>query len=1842
MKLNDHIFNVANSGQAIGVNKACGRVTIDPDWQLHSTDPIYAGSPRGPFRYYQSDPSGATPTPVTIEIELPNIKTINVDRSMSQDIGTCKIAMYNQWHDGNAGMIPESLTQLGKPGYFWPERGGDQYSQELWNQQPSVGALQKDGTVDEGFEWTNAIVPNALIRTYQGYGGHDLSIDEAISQGKIMLTGVWLIDSISAGTEGMLNIDCRDIGRLLLEQTVYPPLIPDYLYPLEYFPAGTSGFDSPWGARPSMVDDLNTTQAAYSEERCFYKEASSDVSVAGGVLGGNVPIGTATEKHLPSHAADGNLKDYAWSKASLNATGSDNQAYWEFWVGNTLRDAQTMTYKPEIQQQNEYWGMDVEPNGNFGLESAYNNIVLGPGTDRRVLPSGSSYKVNGATLTMQTDGNLVLTHGKAEGSALTSPGTTPWQNPTGRRTAWQTNTAGNPGAYAIMQTDGNFVVYSTSGRALWDSKTYGHPDAILVLQWDHNLVIYSPLPPSDDRWGANKPPSKITLGGSGVSGVVNSTAIWNSWTHISIAATGEKPKAVESVSFTPWAGGSMAYVSVWDLETGAWAKSTLESPIPGSYNIDYVGKISIPTCSPESNMENEVTITLPRAIHTNRIRITLLATSDSVTGSPSSWHFSGAPDPITGGQYRCGLRSVYCRVSGARASAYAGDPTALMWTYAFDAHPTRGYWVTDSNGVVYGFGDAADYDSTTFGSPDIATAGPWVQSSLLFKQNTQAPTNYYKEIWANAWPVDSVWRKWYSIFFPPQMPGYQDMWGNPNINPWPDPDAYWITDYDGADADSYADSERWFRRTITINTGVGGSAVLHWTADNESDFFFNRVGEPLRVQDSQKTNDWRVGFSKTLKDPVTGSTTLSGVYELTWRVKNYAALDPSTFGSKNPASLIWCLLKNDQKYAVSNSATLVSAYGNFLVDMVSTPSGEGYWLLDRYGRIYNYGDAAHYGDMVIDRLDQVIDVNKQKWNYSGDNGISFGLSGRQAISIARTPTGNGYWVMYTHGNVYGFGDARYAQTAEDLAIGQVQTYKGYYDATRKYTPGNVVSYKLGTATKYWSKKDYPVGVPDAGNAPAAGSYWTDITDYFFPSAYSAGISYPPLSVVYYNSGSAKGYWRRKDYDLGSGRVPAEGDRWESLTLLPGTHITLQSESHLPVSSSGWPTKLPARVGPMTGPMISQPIPYTFKMPNRGTELGYKLTNFPSSSYATARRGTALCAHPTQLGFWVTDGSGQVWPIGDCEFFGEIDKRTYDKGSTSSFSMELFDWVTSMESTKTGNGYWLAVGSGKIAAFGDARNQGPIDIYEKNPQLNAWGGLNDVAYTDDYGNDWTRERNSIWGLRRDADGKGFWILQANGGVHGYDAQDWGKPGHYGFSGYRWHDGNIDDYSDIVKDLAAWCGFTAYSESEPDTNTEFKKRPPVWGNIERTGIFSDSRLPGDRWDRRTALDCINQVKQIVGYNFFIDDSGGIRFESPNWWQAGNFDENGGQIAVIYDENNNWERVLKPAINEVQTIRERTNVTAGTFTITYDGQTTTPIAHNATATTVQAALIALSNLNVGDVVVTGGIVTTTPLTLTFGGSLAGTNIAAVTVDIKSLTGTLTVASESWQEFLDREGAENFIPEVHEGVNMMGYSATLDGSSYVSEIIIGADQPDFRTPNAQNSFVRFIPENSVSSIRLDSNGQEVPALRNINRVAAWVDNYFINPEEQRTMAELINLQIWFNQRIGSISMVGNPNIGMNDQIRVVERNTSETYIHYVRGVSSSMDLDTGSYVMNLSTNRLGDDSNWVITTGEDATPSYNPMTQIQISETVSRWQEGLGRGVPPSSNGSTEPTFTGSFIRR
>jgi hypothetical protein len=93
-----------------------------------------------------------------------------------------------------------------------------------------------------------------------------------------------------------------------------------------------------------------------------------------------------------------------------------------------------------------------------------------------------------------------------------------------------------------------------------------------------------------------------------------------------------------------------------------------------------------------------------------------------------------------------------------------------------------------------------------------------------------------------------------------------------------------------------------------------------------------------------------------------------------------------------------------------------------------------------------------------------------------------------------------------------------------------------------------------------------------------------------------------------------------------------------------------------------------------------------------------------------------------------------------------------------------------------------------------------------------------------------------------------------------------------------------------------------------------------------------------------------------------------------------------------------------NEVQTLTEGGSGLTS-FTVTFGGQTTASIAAAATAAQVQAALEALSTVGVGNVTVTGSA--GGPYTVTFQGTLAGTDTAAMTTTPTGGTGTVTVAT-------------------------------------------------------------------------------------------------------------------------------------------------------------------------------------------------------------------------------------------
>lgn len=1219
MRVNKKIFDLIDTGRFIGSNRPSGRVTVEPDFMLKMTIPTYGDTLRGPYRYY------VDAADTRVEVEVPQIKSIQIDRSLSQDIATCKIVMYNQFHNGNS-IMPELASQLGKPGYFWPRRGESSESNLLWNQTAATGATLRDGTVDDNFEWTNVLIPNALLRTYSGYGGHDLSIDGALAADNIMMTGVWLIDRISGGTDGTILVECRDVGRLLLEQIVFPPLVPDSLYPLEYFPPGKSAFDSSFGAKPVT----GVGMASISEVRLIYDNSSfGSGSIAG---------------HYASESADMNRDNFSWSPAWTSPTAESSYHWWQY----------------------------------------------------------------------------------------------------------------------------------------------------------------------------------------------------------RFSVTGADTQVIDAVSFRPWAGGYTAYVSVYSA--GAWQGSETV-PQVGAGNIPYLKKIQVPYNIPDG-FEEEVTVQLDAPVTAQYVRITL----------GPSYYYSGVSDG-SGDYYRSGLRTAIAQRTGSKVPDYYAPFDQVLWTFAMASHPIRGYWVADDDGWVYGFGDAADYDSSTYGAVPL---------------------------------------------------GY--------------------------------------------SAGIGGHNNIH------------------------------------------------------------------------------------------------------LVAIAAHPSGKGYWALANTGQVYSYGAATNHGEYYV--------------------GVHAYMDGAYATDIAATHTGNGYWVSFSDGSIYGFGDA---------------------------TP--------------------------------------------------------------------------------------------SYTYLPFTAITNYMINHGPRFLYLYPAANP---------------------------VGFEVRYAASSAYSYSRRCTSIVGHPTKMGFWATDGSGQVFPYGACEFFGELNYRTYNQGGSNEFKLNPSEWAVTIECTQSGNGYWLMFNSGHIAAYGDAINQGTAFIYEGNSQLGALP----ISSADQ---DWSFFRALAWNIARDPDGSGFWVLIADGSVMGYNADFWGQPSWKNRVGYRWHDGNAKDRSEIVKDLLAWSGFTYYDSSDPgssgtyatmasgatgsapwnissgvytlalqldgnlvlykgllavyDSNTaghttqvtmktngdlvvteggvtlwssgtwmypgaslrlyaagqlaiadsdgeiirvlysseEEDARPPVLGNIESTGVPTTTVLQGDKWDKRTVIDCINELKQSVGYDFRIDEEGLPQFHSPNFWQAGNNSIAGTRLFAKYEVDGSWSMV-----------------------------------------------------NEGDA-----------------------------------------------------GAEPFIPELHEAVNLINYQASLDGEALRSEIIIGSDLPDKNDPS-KTKYVRFIPPSATEEVR-----PGIPALRGINRPAAWVNTSFDKETENLLMAELISLRIWFSQRIGSATIAGNPGLSLGDQVRMIERNTSETYIHLINSISSTLDLDSGSYQMQINTSWLGDANDWVITSNN----TYNPITHIGVSERVDRWQLALERGLAFHGDGTSIATLNGGF---
>jgi hypothetical protein len=114
-----------------------------------------------------------------------------------------------------------------------------------------------------------------------------------------------------------------------------------------------------------------------------------------------------------------------------------------------------------------------------------------------------------------------------------------------------------------------------------------------------------------------------------------------------------------------------------------------------------------------------------------------------------------------------------------------------------------------------------------------------------------------------------------------------------------------------------------------------------------------------------------------------------------------------------------------------------------------------------------------------------------------------------------------------------------------------------------------------------------------------------------------------------------------------------------------------------------------------------------------------------------------------------------------------------------------------------------------------------------------------------------------------------------------------------------------------------------------------------------------------------------------------------------------------------------------NELQHIAN-TGSTSGTFTITFDGQTTAVISRGATAADVRDALFALSNIGPADVRVYGGALGTNAVYVEFRGQYAGVNVPAMTLGGTTTSMTVTTDQVGGSPSSSFTTVIEFLPEL------------------------------------------------------------------------------------------------------------------------------------------------------------------------------------------------------------------------
>ena len=184
--------------------------------------------------------------------------------------------------------------------------------------------------------------------------------------------------------------------------------------------------------------------------------------------------------------------------------------------------------------------------------------------------------------------------------------------------------------------------------------------------------------------------------------------------------------------------------------------------------------------------------------------------------------------------------------------------------------------------------------------------------------------------------------------------------------------------------------------------------------------------------------------------------------------------------------------------------------------IASTPSGDGYWLVDSSGAVHPHGGAQSYGSMdgiplnaPINHLVPTPD-GKGYWMVAADGGIfSFGdarflgsMGGQHlnapVVDLAPTSDGGGYWLVASDGGIFAFGNAKFlgsmgGQHLNRPVVGMANDPKGlgYWMVA---TDGGIFAF--GAAGFFGSTGAISLNLPVNGmsSTPSGTGYWMVASD----------------------------------------------------------------------------------------------------------------------------------------------------------------------------------------------------------------------------------------------------------------------------------------------------------------------------------------------------------------------------------------------------------------------------------------------------------------------------------------------------------------------------------------------------------------------------------------------------------------------------------------------------------------------------------------------------------------------------------------------------------------------------